>query len=521
MYHYGTSTDHIDLMDQVRELLTSDQVATVAVNSGGTGYAVDDILTVAGGTASHAAQIRVTAVSSGVITSVRIEKSGAYTADPTLTANAVTGGTGSSATMDLTMSTATWSTLAWSREAVSATVTDGGTGYTVNDQLTLVGGTLHVNGVTGSSDVAAVFNVDSVSGGVITAVSLVTAGHYQVAPAGAVTVTGGTGSGATLTVTYQGVTDDDQVLALQGTASGSTNAPLMGLHAYSSTDRLSTNPTYNWAVFSFTNWDPNSILAAQANPTDAYTSTAGSLSLSTSSVAPQMILKDADAYDMDYWLQWTGRHMQLVCKVSSASTQRYPSMFAGLLSPFSPGTEEPYPMYVSGSTDISKSRWDDTIQLQSGIGEPIGTKNASVWTGSAWRPVYNATANGTTVTYVTNYQSGVWPGLDIDLDNSAKSDEYTNAGFSRQDLVYQTASWKLMRTPDTGGDIFPIWRRYVMTADIGDRRVYGELPGHFWMHTANEAISSEDTLTQGGTTYILFHSGDRTERYSFFALETE
>ena len=520
MYHYGTSTDHIDLLDQVRQLLTSDQLGSVAINAGGTGYVVDDILTVAGGTATHAAQLRVTSVSSGVITGVRVEKAGAYTADPTLSANAVTGGSGSSATMNLTMSAAGWSTLAWGREAASATVSDGGTGYTVGDQLTLLGGVRHVNGVSGAQDDAAVFEVTGESGGVITSVSVVTAGHYQVAPVGATTVSGGTGSGAALTVTWQGVSDDDQVLALQGTASGSANAPLLGIHAYSSTDRLSTNPTYNWALCSFTNWDASSLLAAQVNRTECYSNSGGDLSLSTSATSPQMILKDADAYDIDYWIQWTGRHMQLVCKVRSASTQRYPSMFAGLLNPFSPGTEEPYPMYLSGSTDIAKSRWDDTVQLQSGIGEPIGFDNAFAWTGTEWRPIYNATANGTTVTYVTNYQSGVWPGLDIDVDVSSKSDEYTNAGFARQDLVYQTASWKLMRTPDTGGDIFPIWRRYVMSADTTDRRVYGELPGHFWMHTADEPISSEDTLTQNGTTYILFQSGDRTERYSFFDMET-
>ena len=77
--------------------------------------------------------------------------------------------------------------------AVSATVAAGGTGYTVGDDMTVSGGT---------SSVAAVFNVDAVSGGVVTAVSLVTGGAYTVEPTNPASTTGGTGTGCTLNVTY-------------------------------------------------------------------------------------------------------------------------------------------------------------------------------------------------------------------------------------------------------------------------------------------------------------------------------
>ncbi len=83
-------------------------VKRVAINAAGTGYAVDDILTVAGGTSTTAATIRVTSVDSGAsdaIDGAVLETAGSnYTADPTTTGNSVTGGTGSSATFDLTMS---------------------------------------------------------------------------------------------------------------------------------------------------------------------------------------------------------------------------------------------------------------------------------------------------------------------------------------------------------------------------------------------------------------------------------
>jgi hypothetical protein len=81
--------------------------------------------------------------------------------------------------------------------AIAATVQSGGTGYAVNDVLTVVGGTY-------SSQ--ATFTVSSVSGGVVTAVTLSSGGtSYSVLPTNPVSTTGGTGSGCTLNITSWGV----------------------------------------------------------------------------------------------------------------------------------------------------------------------------------------------------------------------------------------------------------------------------------------------------------------------------
>lgn len=70
--------------------------------SGGTGYTVGDLLTVSGGSnVAYALTIRVLAVSGGVITSAGIERAGAYGTTPS-NAVAVTGGTGSGATFNIT-----------------------------------------------------------------------------------------------------------------------------------------------------------------------------------------------------------------------------------------------------------------------------------------------------------------------------------------------------------------------------------------------------------------------------------
>lgn len=92
-----------------RSVVDRDHVESVVLNSGGVAtYLVDDILTAAGGTLApggRAATFRVITVSTGVITAIELVDPGDYTVPPTpLTANPVTGGGGTAATMDLTLS---------------------------------------------------------------------------------------------------------------------------------------------------------------------------------------------------------------------------------------------------------------------------------------------------------------------------------------------------------------------------------------------------------------------------------
>jgi hypothetical protein len=73
-------------------------VSAPAINSGGTGYTVNDVLTLSGGTFTSASTFTVTTVSSGVITGLSLTTTGNYTARPTTPAS-VTGGTGTGATV--------------------------------------------------------------------------------------------------------------------------------------------------------------------------------------------------------------------------------------------------------------------------------------------------------------------------------------------------------------------------------------------------------------------------------------
>ena len=118
----------------------------------------------------------------GTVTALtRTAGGSAYTSIPSLVISAPTTAGGVQATANPIM-----------QASVPPSVTSGGTGYTVGDTLTVVGGTF----ITAVS-----LTVATVSAGVITGVTLAGTGSYTALPSYPASVTGGTGSGATFTFT--------------------------------------------------------------------------------------------------------------------------------------------------------------------------------------------------------------------------------------------------------------------------------------------------------------------------------
>ena len=121
-----------------------------------------------------------TAVTSIVITN----RGTGYTSNPTITVSSPTTLYGGTATANANLGV-----------YGTPTISNGGTGYAVNNVLTMVGTANAVSNAT--------FTVTSVSSGVITGVSVTTPGTYFSSnTTSPITVTGGTGTGATLTVAY-------------------------------------------------------------------------------------------------------------------------------------------------------------------------------------------------------------------------------------------------------------------------------------------------------------------------------
>lgn len=90
----GTTAESVAIQD--------DGGFTAAINAAGSGYSLWDILNVSGGTSSQSAQVTVSAVDgSGHITAIIPSRAGMYTVYPANPAS-VTGGSGTSATLNLT-----------------------------------------------------------------------------------------------------------------------------------------------------------------------------------------------------------------------------------------------------------------------------------------------------------------------------------------------------------------------------------------------------------------------------------
>jgi hypothetical protein len=116
----------------------------------------------------------------GTVTALTVTTAGTgYTTIPTPAITAPTTAGGVQAVATTTMQQGT------------RTIVSGGTGYTVNDAITVVGGTFTQ---------AITFTVASVSGGVVTGLTATNGGTYSVLPTGTLSTTGGTGTGLTLTI---------------------------------------------------------------------------------------------------------------------------------------------------------------------------------------------------------------------------------------------------------------------------------------------------------------------------------
>lgn len=122
------------------------------------------------------------------VSTITVVDGSLFLTKPTLTVGAPPGG-GTQATASINAMAAAY------MRALS-----GGTGYAVNDTITLSGGT---------STVAAVFTVKEVSSGRPTRLELTTAGSYTVLPASPIsTTTSGSGTGLTLSVWWTALTVD-------------------------------------------------------------------------------------------------------------------------------------------------------------------------------------------------------------------------------------------------------------------------------------------------------------------------
>ena len=164
-----TTSDTLDTPDE-------GQITTATVNAGGTGYTTASGLATVGGTGTGATVDITVAVGTPATTTIT---AGGSTYGATGTNVATTGGTGTGLTVDFTSTGGV---------VDGVTINTAGTGYTVGDTITITGG--------GNN---ATFNIASVTG-VITAVSINASGSgYKTQDTLNITQSGGSGGVAEVT----------------------------------------------------------------------------------------------------------------------------------------------------------------------------------------------------------------------------------------------------------------------------------------------------------------------------------
>ncbi len=75
----GTTTDYHAMMDVIKNLAKDDHISALTIQNGGTGYVVDDTITLAGGTKYHEPELQVRSISSGDYVTVAAVNAGGST----------------------------------------------------------------------------------------------------------------------------------------------------------------------------------------------------------------------------------------------------------------------------------------------------------------------------------------------------------------------------------------------------------------------------------------------------------
>jgi hypothetical protein len=503
----GTATDYSDLSDELVNAATGNSVATVAVNSGGTGYTVGDILSIAGGTGTVTAQVEVTSVAAGVIDGVRIYNAGVYTATPS-TPNSATGGTGSGASITLTFTGGNgWTANRNTGRGISAvdSIASGGTGYSVNDVITLAGGVY---------DTVATLTVTTVSSGAVTGVSITEAGDYEVYPAdpvaqASVAPTGG--SGATFNLTWEA---GERIVMLEGEGGGAD-----AIHAGWRTFQNSTSGYYNWELHAMTGFNSANKFADQPGVSPGFYDA----TLSADKAGAYLLLSNTS---IEYWFSITSYRIIGIVKVGTA----YFNFYMGWGNRFATSSEYPYPMIVAGHTSL----WDaiyNQSQLSSGLTDPWtdsdseGSANGPMlvyYTDGAWWTISNGlssvssrTARRDRVVCPAGIPNGV-------TDNSvAPENKFVSNIFDWGEIInYTSASGateaNVSPTPGTA-DFHILFPCPIVFFDP-THQIVMELDDVYWV-SGFGSITTEDRIIESGEVYRVFQNCNRTDNYAYLAVK--
>lgn len=424
--------------------------------------------------------------------------------------------------------------LAVNNNVKAAAINAGGTGYTVGDVLTVVGGTV-------VSSLVATLEVTSVAAGVIDGVRVLNCGAYSANPANPVSVTGGTGTLATFNLTFEaqnwilnrnvasstaqirydlnvgggGTQLFEREILLQGPGNAGTDEIYIGILEV----RDTTAGTFNWALGGFTGFNGTATWEDQPG---------------FSHIAPNEIAAFTPAANasMECWFHVSPRVLKGIIRVGST----YNNFNLGFLNQFGTPAEFPYPLFIEGCS----TKWNENIGTtgvqQSGLCDPGSTSVSGGNTrgpgglrfvDGAWYPIRNWNFNGTSRTDVD--EGGIYPCNTISPANSEIPDSsriVTAIAATRWQAICPStgvpgsASHLLFPSDDSGGDLTQLIPCHVWLASPA-LQIGGDLADVFWGTTTGNNIVSQDRVIINGVYYRAFQNCNRSDAFAFVFLRED
>ena len=389
------------------------------------------------------------------------------------------------------------------QEALSATIATAGTAYTVGDQITLA-----TEDAIGEGT-AAVFNVDSITGGggtgPIDVLSLVTAGDYeaeQTVP-GDIAGTGGTGSGAELNVTFQDAgTTTDATWIIEGSGSGA-EVILVGGRTFTE------GSAFNWELAGFTAYTAALIYEDQAGISP------GRYDASVANDKPGAYVPLNNS-SFTYELYITSSRIKVQCAVGTSDVSAY----LGFPNRFGTSLEFVYPLIVLGCTNDFDRVFSDTGNGYGGMVDPHGSTNTNEYgpgfirlPGGTWDTITNRFGTGSNNDHVI-VSPCQDPPIAVSQEDRFQSVSLLNAVFPRSGFP-GIQSLRMLPSP---GDIVTLLPTMLIGWEAQPGQFLGELDETYVVSADTDAtnIVSGNTIEVDGEIYVVYQNCTRSNTFAHF-----
>lgn len=525
------ATSYRDFVTKLVGFCTSQRVATVAVNAAGSGYVTGDVVTLTHAGALLNARFEVTAVA-GAITALRIVASGAFSnrLSGSVTVNA--GGTGYTASVSNIILEVQGGT---SREKAKVQATTNGSGVVTSATRIETSGSY--SSVPSFPAVTAIIGPSGTAAG--TGCTITTSTTGLIGTTG-LSVTGGTGTGATVNITlaqigwavattnknnrvWNSLLDEKEVV-LVGDAAGNTNKPYIGFRT--GTETAGVNTRYFVAVFGFTAYNPSLSFNAQAGESPGLDGSDNHTDGGPYLIFPQNLANDTDFQFSADDVRVTGATN--VNPAAATDDGRYQDFYAGYYDRVKTESEDPYPMLVGASSadrDADPTTGSTSITSIAECRAP----NGPWWYYRSESGVWTSITNNNTGS-VTGESSVMWPcganflnAIDPEIVVTLGPIPLTDS-IARRDRAAPERNLRMV--PGTT----PLHLTYALVilrkvsdpvSDVTDS-IRGTVRGVVWVYNADSAGAaindfSEDYIVIGSARYRVFHNWTLTERYQYVA----